>query len=561
MGKRIRILTSSDVHGVLFPYEYAKGEGRSWGLAKLAGLIRSLRGPDTVLIDNGDTLEGSPLSFYHYAQRPSETSPMTAAMAMMHYDFVNLGNHDFDYGPGALFQHLEKSGARCLCVNISYRDRPLGSCELRRICGKKLAFFAVCTQYVPNWEPADKMEGFAFRDAFESACETAEMIREKEDPDYLICIYHGGFEKDPLTGEIISETDENEGFRMLTSIPEIDILITGHQHRKYCGVFHRAEGSGATGGVFPEAKSGEISDGSAGEVPEGRGEKDCAEAEKKVSGTVFTQTRDNGVELSCIEIDPETGRICARILPADAEPDQELLLAAEAEEKDCQSWLDQPLGRSETDLRVRDEFDGRLHKSQLITFLNRVQMEISGAQLAGSALFQGACGFGTEITMRDLVSTYSFPNTLAVKRISGRVLKAYLEKCAEFWALDGGRIVVSERFEKPVPMYFNYDMLDGVQYTIDVSRPVGSRIVRLETLPAPGQEGGLQPPCAVTDDMEFTLAVNNYRASGGGGFDMLRDAPTIREIPVSMVDLLAEYIMKHRVIRFEPVSNIRVTAG
>jgi len=120
---------------------------------------------------------------------------------------------------------------------------------------------------------------------------------------------------------------------------------------------------------------------------------------------------------------------------------------------------------------------------------------------------------------------------------------------------------VSERFEKPVPMYFNYDMLDGVQYTIDVSRPVGSRIVRLETLPAPGQEGGLQPPCAVTDDMEFTLAVNNYRASGGGSFDMLRDAPTIREIPVSMVDLLAEYIMKHRVIRFEPVSNIRVTAG
>ena len=56
MGKRIRILTSSDVHGVLFPYEYAKGRGRNWGLAKLSGLIRSLRGPDTILIDNGDTL-------------------------------------------------------------------------------------------------------------------------------------------------------------------------------------------------------------------------------------------------------------------------------------------------------------------------------------------------------------------------------------------------------------------------------------------------------------------------------------------------------------------------
>ena len=90
MGKRIRILTSSDVHGVLFPYEYAKGRGRNWGLAKLSGLIRSLRGPDTILIDNGDTLEGSPLSFYHYAKCPPLESPMTAAMAMMRYDFVNL---------------------------------------------------------------------------------------------------------------------------------------------------------------------------------------------------------------------------------------------------------------------------------------------------------------------------------------------------------------------------------------------------------------------------------------------------------------------------------------
>ena len=259
------------------------------------------------------------------------------------------------------------------------------------------------------------------------------------------------------------------------------------------------------------------------------------------------------MELSCIEIDAETGMICARILPADAEPDQELLLAAEGEEKDCQNWLDQPLGRSETDLRVIEEFDGRLHKSQLITFLNRVQMEISGAQLAGSALFRGACGFGKEITMRDLVSTYSFPNTLAVKLVSGKVLKAYLEKCAEFWALNGDRIVVSERFEKPVPMYFNYDMVDGVSYTIDVSRPVGSRIVRLETAAAAEQKDGgsagfgtaqngsgngtVQQGCTVTDDMEFTLAVNNYRAAGGGDYDMVKDAPTLQEIQRNVVEI------------------------
>jgi len=87
------------------------------------------------------------------------------------------------------------------------------------------------------------------------------------------------------------------------------------------------------------------------------------------------------------------------------------------DEKGCQEWLDQPLGTCENDLQITDEFEGRLHKSQVITFLNHVQREVTGADLSASSLFIGSVGFRHTITMRDLVTTYVFPNTLCEKRL------------------------------------------------------------------------------------------------------------------------------------------------
>ena len=99
----------------------------------------------------------------------------------------------------------------------------------------------------------------------------------------------------------------------------------------------------------------------------------------------------------------------------------------EAEEAECQKWLDQPLGETAIDLRIADEDDARLHKSQVITFLNKVCEDCSAADISGNALFLHARGFKQQITMRDLVSTYVFPNTLVVKKVTGKILKEYLE--------------------------------------------------------------------------------------------------------------------------------------
>ena len=455
-------------------------------------------------MDNGDVLEGSPLSFYHYHYHEEEVSPTTKVMKEIGYDYINLGNHDFNYGEQALLKHLDYLDAPVLTSNVLYKDNPLGpTYVIRTIDGIKIALLGVVTHYIPNFEQPDRIKNFKFIDAYSQVEKTVELVKRLEKPDYIICFYHGGFERDLDTGQATEiQSGENQAYRMVKDIPNLDILVTGHQHRTLAG---------------------------------------------KLFGTIYTQTSAKGGQIACIDIYPEEKRIKAQILPVETESSKEIEALVQQEEDECQKWLDTPLGESKVNLLIEDSNKARLHKSQLVTFLNKVQMENAGTELSGTALFTKASGFNKFITMRDLVSTYPYPNTIVAKKITGKILKEYLEKCAEFWTISQEHITVSSRYLKPKPRLYNYDMVDGVEYTITVSNDVGSRVTSLTRNGVP-----------VVDDDEFTIAVNNFRANGGGDFTMIKDAPTIKELPQDMVVLLAEYILEHKVIDFEPVDNIIV---
>lgn len=504
MKNRIRLLTTSDIHGYIYPYQYSDGTPCDHGLAKLSTLIQSLRDENTLLIENGDILEGSPLSYYHFYYERDHMHPLVKAIQYLNYDYVNLGNHDFNYGEEAINDYLNAIDAPCITSNMTYKGKPLGpTYVIRELAGKKIALFALVTQHIPHWEDPANIKHYKFFDALETAKKTIRYIKDLEKPDYIICVYHGGFERDIQTGLPTEElTGENEAYQIIQECPDLDILITGHQHRSYCG---------------------------------------------KLNNTVYTQTFPNGAELSCIDIYTDTNIIEPRVLPATIEADEKLMALVQAEEDRCQTWLDTPLGTSDVDLAIDDEFDARLNKSQVITFLNLVQKEVSGADICSNALFLGATGFKSSITMRDLVSTYVFPNTLVVKQITGKILKEYLEKNAEFWSIHNDHIIVSPWYDYPHPQHFNYDMLDGIEYTITVGNDVGHRITSLTHNGVP-----------IKDDDTFTLCVNNYRAAGGGDFTMLKDAPTVKEIQTSMVELIAQYIEKYNTIDFEPIENIFV---
>lgn len=507
MQNRIRILATSDVHGAIFPYRYADNKPANVGFARLNTLISKLRDDNTLVIDNGDTLEGSPLSFFHFYRHPDDVSPMTTVMHDMHYDYINVGNHDFNYGEEALMMHLQNVGAPCITSNFIYHGKPYGpTYVIQEIAGKKVALIGVVTQYIPHWETPAHIKKMRFNDAFETLKKNVELVKSLEKPDYIIGIYHGGFERDLKDGYLTEEdTGENEAYRMIQMIPELDVLITGHQHRSLSGILNH---------------------------------------------TAYTQTRDNGQQLACIDIYTDTGVIEPHVIDCDQPADDNLLKFVQPEEDECQTWLDSTLGTTNIDLKIANENEARLHKSQLITFLNKVEMEVTGADLASTALFLGATGFDHEITMRNLVSTYVYPNTLVVKKINGRILKEYLEKDAEFWMVQSdGKVGVNPEYDWPKPQHYNYDMLDGVEYTVKASNPIGQRIISLTRNGKP-----VQP------EDEFTICLNNYRAAGGGNYDMLKDAPTVSVNLSSMVELLAQYILDHKTIDFKPVNNIQVIA-
>lgn len=287
----------------------------------------------------------------------------------------------------------------------------------------------------------------------------------------------------------------------------IDLLITGHQHRSFI---------------------------------------------TKINDTLVTQCASNAQEFAKIEITLENDqcKIQSQLVKMkEFLEDQDMLSLIKPWEDETQVWLDQVVGRlSGHDYLIRDPFDARLHKHPLVSLINTIQLDVSKAQLSGVSLFNDPTGFKPVITYRDIVSTYVYPNTLVVKEITGTILKTYLEKCAEYFMVKDGSIIVNPEYDEPKAQHFNYDMVDGIEYTLNISHPIGHRVMDCMYLGKP-----------VLEDDIFSLVINNYRANGGGNFDMIVNCPTLSEINIDMTDIMAAFFEAHPDLHPSHINNILIT--
>ena len=201
----------------------------------------------------------------------------------------------------------------------------------------------------------------------------------------------------------------------------------------------------------------------------------------------------------------------------------------------------------EDNLEINDLFLARKNKHPIIDFINKIQLSATGAMLSATSLGNQVTGFKKEISVRNVLSTYIYANTLVVIEITGKVLKEYLEKCAEYFVISEGQITHNPSFSYPKHEHYNYDMIDGIDYVIDVRKEFGNRIVSIKYQ---GKE--------TTDDDLFTLVLNNYRASGGGDFYMLKSLPIIKLIPLDVAELMIEYIRTHKTIKIRTKNNIKL---
>lgn len=521
MKTSVKIIYTSDVHGHVLPLHYGTNEEADHGLAKYASVVKQKQkeNENIIIIDNGDLIQGTPL-MTHYANAHADVeNPMIAIMNQIGIDAAVMGNHEFNFGKKIIQHAVEQSSFPWLAANIidektgePFFGKPYTTKILPN--GVKVAVLGITTHYIPNWEREENIEGIQFENAFSSAKKWVNTIHQEEDVDLLIVSYHGGLERDAETGEATENlTGENQGYEMAEKVEGIDLLLTGHQHRILTG------------------QIGDCLVVQAGKHAEMYGEIDIE---------LEWQGRWN-ITKKQAKVQPVKGAL----------PDENILQYIEPLEQSTQTWLDQPIGFVDGDMTITDPFQARVEKHPFIEFVNNVQLEVSVADISLTALFDNeAKGFAETVTMRDIVTNYKYPNTLVVLSLTGQEIKDALEKSATYFALDqNGKITVNPAYLEPKPQHYNYDMWENIEYTIQVSKPEGARVGDIYFDGKPLER-----------NRKYKVVMNNYRASGGGDFDMFKNKPIVKELQQDMVEIISAYFHKHQTVQATVTKNFSVLA-
>ncbi|WP_456271740.1 bifunctional metallophosphatase/5'-nucleotidase [Bacillus sp. AK031] len=508
---KMTIIETSDVHGSIFPINYGTNELQPVGFAKAAAIIKKIQSEkeNVITIDNGDIIQGTPLTYHYVKYMEDQPNPMVEVLNHLKYDAAVIGNHEFNYGMPMLQRAITQSNFPWLSANIL--DQSTGEPKfgtpyiIKKFAnGTKAAVLGATTHYIPNWENPEHIKGLKFNDCLESIRKWVKYIQEVEQPDVLIVSYHGGFENDLVTGEKTEpHTGENQGYRICNEIEGIDILLTGHQHRQLADT---------------------------------------------VNGVLIIQPGFNGeyVGRADIELQWQHGKWeivdkQAVLIPVgNEEEDEQILDLVNHYETKTQDWLDQPIGFIEGDMTITDPFKARMEEHPLVEFINRVQMDALGVTISNTALFNNSAkGLPNTVTMRDIVSNYVYPNTLAAIEISGKDMKEALERSASYFHInEDGVITVNPAFSEPKPQHYNYDMWEGIEYTINIKNDIGQRIEKLQYRGEP-----------VDMDAKYEVVMNNYRAGGGGEYPMFKDRPITKSSQIDMTELLANYFLKHKTVK------------
>lgn len=496
---KLKILFTSDLHGYFFPTDYIHAGYQPMGVNALAGMFRAARDEATLTIDGGDTLQGSPLAYYaaHHGKIPL----LAQAMNDAGYDYVTVGNHDFNYGYAALSGYLNALNARVLAANVDDLggEMPFFPSDVRVLPnGLRVGIVGAVTDWVNRWEKPANLTRLRVNDTLSAVQRAYESIRNQ--CDVTVCVYHGGVEKDLETGRVYSSSGENLACRIAETCP-FDILLTGHQHLA---------------------------------IPSG-----------KWMRSHIVQTPANAPCYA--EVVWEDGRISSRLVYAEGKgtPSD----AFSALENEVEAWLDTPISRLNRALTPEEPLCMALHGSPIANLFNRVQTQASGCGVSCTSLANRVRGFAENVTVRDVVSTYVYPNTLVLLRVTGAQLKAAMENCASYFEIDAdGHVTVSEKFLKPKVSHYNFDYYSGVEYRFELSMPVGSRVVELRRNGQP-----------VRPEDELTLCVNNYRATGVGGYDVLRTCPHEKELLTEMSEILLDFFAANPLVTVDEASPYRVT--
>jgi 2',3'-cyclic-nucleotide 2'-phosphodiesterase (5'-nucleotidase family) len=517
-SKRVHIvvLGTTDLHGNLFPVDYYTNKADNRGLAKIATLVKQFRkeNQNVLLIDSGDTIQGTPLEYYHNKKNNQPPDPMMLAMNALHYDAMTVGNHEYNFG----LQVLEKARSEAEFPWLSANTYNKGTNQthykpyiIKEVAGVRLGVLGLTTPGIPNWENVPNYAGLEFREPVSEAKKWVPVLRRKERADVVIIAMHMGLEQDLRTGEINpgQVPNENRAIAIAQQVPGVDLIFMGHTHRDVPSV--------------------------------------------TVNGVQLIQANYWGRHLARVDLYLENAgprwRVfarAARTISTDdrVPPDQELLKIGEPYDRETQAWLSRAIGESAAELTAAE---ARFGDTAILDLIQRVQLEAGKAQVSMAAVFNPDARIAKgPVTVRDIAGLYVYENTLVVLEVTGQQLKDALEHSAKYFRPYEPGKSAAELVDEKIPAY-NFDIAEGVTYVLNIAKPIGQRI---ENLQFQGQ------PLSPTQKLR--LATNNYRVNGGGGYTMYKGAPVVYRSSAEIRELIIDWVERHKTIPTEPTNNWKI---
>ena len=537
------ILGTTDMHGRVFPIDYYTNKYDNVGISKVATLVKEARktDPDLLLVDSGDTIQGTPLEYFHNKKNNTPPDPMMLAMNALHYDSMAVGNHEYNFGWNVLDKARSEAKFPFLSANTydtATKTTHYQPYIVKEVQGVRIGVLGLTTPGIPNWENRSNYKGVEFHETVSEAKKWVPILRDKEKVDVVVITMHMGIEEDLRTGtpNPAQVPNENAAITIARQVPGIDVILMGHTHRDVPSLVVNSQM------VLQRTMTNS-------HVPEWN-----QATPYYNQGVLLTQANRWASHVARVDLyldKDEAGRWhviakSARTLPVTQSTaiDPEIAELGKPYDKETQDWLGRAIGESAEDLSAHD---GRFKDTAIIDLIQRVQMEAGKADVSMAAAFNLSARIPKgQVTVRDIAGLYEYENTLVTLELTGQQLKDALEHSARYFKeyLPGKSL--NELVDQRIPGY-NFDIAQGVDYEIDIKKPFGQRI---QNLKFKGQ------PVSMTQKLK--VVTNNYRVNGGGGFTMYKDAPVIYRSSEEVRELIIDWVERHRNIPTEADNNWRI---